>query len=48
MSRHFEEGVVGYGAGKLDVWFDAPVIPVRKEGGMVEEKTFRNALVVSS
>ena len=39
MSRRLDEGVVGYGAGELDVWFDTPVVFVREEGGVFEEET---------
>jgi hypothetical protein len=39
MARYLDEGVVGYGAGKPDVWLNAPVEFLREEGGVVEEET---------
>lgn len=36
---HGEEGVVGQGAGEVDVGLDEPVVLVWKESGVVEEET---------
>ena len=38
VARHFDKGVVGYGAGEGDAGFDAPVVFVGEEGGVVVEE----------
>ena len=44
---HFDKGVVGYGAGKGYTGFDAPVVSVREERGVVVEEAGGVSVIVS-
>jgi hypothetical protein len=44
---HFDKGVIGYSAGKGYAGFDAPVVFVRDEGGVVVEEAREVSVIVS-